>query len=59
MAPNFTKFVLKVMISEATHACKGDQLCAGLKAVIDRAVHGVQSIWEASLNKENWGGFTC
>ena len=32
---------------EATHTCKDDQLFAGLKSIIDRAVHGVQYIWDA------------
>ena len=32
-----------------------DHLCAGLKAVIDSVVHGVQSIWDEKLTTEDWG----
>ena len=41
----FAKCVLKITGSEATHACRDDQICAGLKAVINGLVHGAQSIW--------------
>ena len=41
-----SKIVLKVTGPEATMAYQYDQLCAGLKAVIDGAVHVVQSIWD-------------
>ena len=51
----FAKYILKFMESEAPHACRDDQLCAGLKAVIDRMLHGVKYIWEANLTKEKWG----
>ena len=54
----FAKCVLKVMVSEATHACRYDQLCAGLKAGISREVHGVKYIWEANLTKLKMGFFT-
>ena len=40
----FAKIVLEVTVPEATMACQYDQLCAGLKAVINGAVHGVQAI---------------
>ena len=43
------------MESEAPHACRDDQICVGLKAVIDRMLHGVKYIWEANLTKEKWG----
>ena len=33
-----------IFANEATHACKDDQLCAGLKSEIDGTVHGVQYI---------------
>ena len=32
-----------------------DQLCAGLKAVIDSAIHGVQDIWYKNSTTEDWG----
>ena len=47
----FTKFVLKFMGPEATHACKYDQSCMVMKAVFSGAVHGFQSIWEANSTK--------
>ena len=50
----FAKCVLKVMGPEATNGCQDDQLCAGLKAGIDGAVHGVQYIWGANSSTENW-----
>ena len=34
-----SKYVLKVKVSEATHACRDDKLYAGLKAVIDGEVN--------------------
>ena len=37
----FSKVVLKVTVPEATMVCQDDQLCDGLKAGIDSAVHGV------------------
>ena len=49
----FAKCVLKVTGFELTHACTDGQLCAGSKAEIDRAVHRVQSIWEANSTKNN------
>ena len=50
----FAKCVLKVTGSNATHACRDDQICAILKEGIDGAVNGVQSIWEDNLTEENW-----
>ena len=44
----FAKCVLKVVGPEATNACQYDQLCAGLKAVIDGVIHNVQYIWGAN-----------
>ena len=38
----------------ATNTYKSDQLCAGLKAGIFRAVHGVQSIWDNNLYTTFW-----
>ena len=45
----FSKTVLKVTVPEATITCQDKHLCAGLKAVIDGAVHGVQYIWDKNL----------
>ena len=42
----FSNIVLKVLVPEATMACQDNQLCAGIKAVIDGAIHGVQSLLE-------------
>ena len=42
----FVKIVLKVIGPEATMAFQDDQMCVGLKAVIDGAVHEVQDIWD-------------
>ena len=38
--------MLKVTGLEVTMACQDYQLCDGLKAGIDGAVHGVQAIWD-------------
>ena len=50
----FANIVLNVIGTEATVACQDDQLCAGLKAVINGAVHGVQAIWDENLTMEDW-----
>ena len=42
----FAKFVLKVIVPEATMAFQYDQLCVRLKAVVDGVIHGAQSPWE-------------
>ena len=42
----FFNIVLNVTGPEATIACQDYQLCYRLKAVIDGAVHRVQSIWD-------------
>ena len=51
----FSECVLKVMIPEAKHTCKNDQLCTRMKAGIDGEVHGDKSLWDYSYTKENWG----
>ena len=35
--------------------CQDDLLCAGLKAGIDSAIHGVQALWDEKLSTEEWG----
>ena len=40
----FAKIVIKVTGPEKTMVCQDDQLCAGLKAVIEFTVHKVQAI---------------
>ena len=44
----FTKCVLKVTVTEATHAYKDYQICVRLKAGIYGAVHLFQYIWYAN-----------
>ena len=51
----FSKIIIKVTIPEATMACQDDQLCAGLTAVIDGAIHGFQALWDKTLSTEEWG----
>ena len=41
----FSKIVLNVTGLKATMACQDEQPCAGLRAIIDGAVHGVQALW--------------
>ena len=57
MAASFSKIVLKVTVLEATIACQDEQLCAGLKAGIDGAIHGVQALWDENSTTEEWGFF--
>ena len=45
----FAKIVLKFMVTEATMEYQDDQLSARLKAGINGAVHGVQTIWGENL----------
>ena len=33
--------------------CQDDKICAGLKAGVDGAVHGVQAIWDENLTMED------
>ena len=47
--------MLKVTGQEATMACQDDQLCVGLKAGIDGAIHRVQALWDENWTTENWG----
>ena len=50
----FANIMLKLTGPEATMACQDEHLCAGLKAGIDGAVHGVQAIWDKNLTMEDW-----
>ena len=54
---SFSKIVLTVTGPEATMVCQDDQLCAGLKAGINGAVHKVQDIWDEKPTMEDWGLF--
>ena len=49
----FANIVLNITGPEATTVCQDDYMCAGLKAVIDDSVHGVQSIWDENLTTED------
>ena len=49
----FAKCVLRVTGPEAPIVCQDSQICAGLIAGIDGAVHGVQAIWDTKTTKEN------
>ena len=48
----FAKYVLKVMISEATCACKDDHIRVGLEFGINGAARGIKSIWGVKSTKE-------
>ena len=48
----FAKCVLNFTGTEAIHACKDDHLYAGLKTIIDGAVHRFQSIWSLTLPRK-------
>ena len=54
----FSKIALKVTGPEATMVCQDDQLCAGLKAGIDGAVHGVQSLSDKNASTKEWGFYS-
>ena len=51
----FSKFVLNFTGTKSTNMCHYYQICSELKEVIDRALHGVQVIWDANSSTENWG----
>jgi len=49
------KCVLHVAGKEASASCGVDQLCAGLQAGIDGAIHAMQHEWDIHHMEENWG----
>ena len=51
----FAKCVLRVAGTEAEIQCGADQLCAGLKAGIDGAVHAMSALWEELRDEEEHG----
>ena len=51
----FAKCVLKVAGTEAKEACGSAQLCAGLEAGIEGAVHAVRAMWNGAADNEEWG----
>ena len=53
----FAKALLKVAGPEATQACGIDQLCSGLQAGVEGAVHAMQHVWDVHHQEEQWGFF--
>ena len=51
----FANIVHKFTGPEATISWQDDQLCAGLKEVIDGAIHRVQDLWDKNLTTEDCG----
>ena len=51
----FDKIVLNLMGPESNMVCQGDQMCAGRKAGIDRAIHRLQALWDENSSTEEWG----
>jgi len=49
------KCILQVAGPAATEACGVDQLCAGLSAGIEGAVHLMQHAWDVNHASEEWG----
>ena len=49
------KCVLKVTGAEAKDACGNMQMCAGLEAGIEGAVHAAQALYAEKEDKEEWG----
>ena len=49
--------MLKVITGEAeiSISCYDDQICAGLKAVIEGVIHDVKYLWDKNPTMENWG----
>ena len=51
----FANIVLKITGPEATMACQDDQMCAGIRVVIDGVIHRVQALWDKKSTMEDWG----
>jgi hypothetical protein len=51
------KCVLSVAGHSATTACGSDQLCAGLRAGTDGAIHGVSTLWNELEESDSDSGF--
>ena len=51
----FANIVIRVTVSEATSMCQKEQLCDGLKAVIDNECNRVKEIWDTKSPMEYWG----
>ena len=51
----FAKSVIKVAGRQAKSACGTSQLCAGLEAGIEGAVHAVNALWEVHQHDDDWG----
>jgi hypothetical protein len=49
------KCVLHVAGTEAKEACGTDQLCAGLEAGVEGAIHAMQHVWAMHAEEEEWG----
>jgi hypothetical protein len=53
----FAKAILLVVGKEAARACENLNLCAGLKAGIEGAIHALHDSWKADLNAPPHYGF--
>jgi hypothetical protein len=51
----FAKCVLSVATSYATDSCGCDQLCVGLRAGVDGAIHGMSALWRELEADDNTG----
>ena len=51
----FAKCVLELAGGQAKDTCGSAQLCAGLEADIDGAVHIISELWKEQEEEENWG----
>ena len=51
----FAKCIIKVAGGQAKDACGTSQLCAGLEAGIEGAVHAVNALWDVHQHDDDWG----
>jgi hypothetical protein len=51
----FPKTILGLTLGEPKTACCADQLCSGLEAGIEGAIHAGQLMWDQHSEEENWG----